>query len=116
MEDHSDDDDYTHNVATTGQRTKRDIGEGRLVTSLKQHGVFHNKSQTPQNIMNKDVVIATIQESQLGAERLARNSWMSMCEPPESEHSIKALIHMNDGQALLRALVKLPNTKILRTM
>ena len=68
----------THNEATTGQRTKRDRDRGRLVTSPKQQGVFHNKSQTPQNIMNKDVVIATIQESLLSAERLAGNSWVSL--------------------------------------
>ena len=64
----------------TGQRTKDDRDDGRLVTSLKQHGVLHNKSQTPQYMMNKDVVIATIQESLLSAER---------------EHRIKALSHMN---------------------
>ena len=72
-EDDNDDDDYTHNEATTGQNTKGDRDEGRLVTSLKQH-----KSQTPQNMTKKDVVSATIQETLLSAERLARNSQMSL--------------------------------------
>ena len=47
---------YTHNVANTGRITKDNRDEDRLVTSLKQNGVFHNKSQTLQNIMNKDAM------------------------------------------------------------
>ena len=101
-EDDNDDDDYTHNEATTGRRTKDDRDEDRLVTSLKQHGVFHNKSQTLQNMMNKDVVTATIQESLLSAERLGKEQFdefvkKRICEPPESEQhiSIKAPIHKN---------------------
>ena len=70
----------THTMRPPQVRGQRVTDEGRLVTSLKQHGVFHNKSQTPQIMMNKDVVIATIQKSLLSAE---------------SEHSIKTLIHMN---------------------
>ena len=42
--------------------------------------MFHNKSQTPQIMMNKDVVIGTIQKSPLSAK---------------SEHSIKTLNYMN---------------------
>ena len=47
--------------------------------------MFHNKSQTPQNMMNKDVVIATTQESLLSTE---------------SENSIKALIRMSKAATL----------------
>ena len=64
-------------------------------------------------MMNKDVVIATIQESLLSAERLDKEQFdefvkKRMCEPPESEHSIKALIHMNKAAtfASLYAIVQ----------
>ena len=55
--------------------------------------MFHNESQTPQNMMNKDVVFATIQGSLLSV--LGEFVKKRMCEPAGSKHSIKALIHMN---------------------
>ena len=86
-EDDNDDDDYTHTMRPPQVRGQRVTDEGRLVTSLKQRGVFHNKSQTPQIMMNKDVVIATIQKSPLSAE---------------SEHSIKPSFIWIRPQHLLR--------------
>ena len=36
---------------------KEDDGdEGRMATSLKQHGVFHNKVNTLQNMINNDLL------------------------------------------------------------
>ena len=43
-----------------------------MATYLKQHGVFHNKVDTLQNMVNNDLVTASIEELQLGAECLSK--------------------------------------------
>ena len=55
--DDDDDDAYTHNEDTKGHRTKDDRDEGRLATSLRQYGVFQNKIDTLQNMINKDLPV-----------------------------------------------------------
>ena len=47
---------------------KDDGDEARMATYLKQHGVFHNKVDTLQNMVNNDLVTVSIEESLLGAE------------------------------------------------
>jgi len=55
--DDDDDDAYTHNEDTKGRRTKDDRDEGRLASSLRQYGVFQNKIDTLQNMINKDLPV-----------------------------------------------------------
>ena len=62
-----DDDVYTHKDCTKGRRMKDDGGKARMAKSLKQHGVFHNKVDTLQNMINKDLVTVSIEGSLLGA-------------------------------------------------
>ena len=50
-----DDDVYTHKECTKGRRMKDDGDEARMVTSLKQHGVFHNKVDTGKKLLNEFV-------------------------------------------------------------
>ena len=66
----SDDDVYTHTECTEGRRMKDDGDEAIMAASLKQHGVFHNKVDTLENISNKDLVTFSIEESLHGAECL----------------------------------------------
>ena len=48
-----DNDVYTHNEGTKGRRAKDYHDEARMVTLLKQNGLFHNRLETLQNIINK---------------------------------------------------------------
>ena len=73
-----DDDIYTHTECTKGRRMKDDGDEARMATSLKQHGVFQNKVDTLYNMINKDLVTVSIQESLLGAQCLGKNSLISL--------------------------------------
>ena len=73
-----------------------------MATSLKQHGVFHNKVSTLQNMINKDLVTVSIQESLLGAECLGKKQLNEFVEkriclaPDNDQHvDLKAPIHKN---------------------
>ena len=57
-----DDDVYTHTECTKGRRMKDDRYDARMATLLKQHGVFQNKIDTLQNMVNKDLVTVSIEE------------------------------------------------------
>ena len=61
------DDEYTHNKWTKSRIEKDDSGEGRIVVSLKQHGVFQDGDDTLRNIINKDVMTPVIQTPWRGA-------------------------------------------------
>ena len=63
---------YTYTKYTKGRRIKDDGDEARMATYLKQDGVFHNKVDTLQNIINNDLVTVSIEESLLGAECLGK--------------------------------------------
>ena len=75
--------------------------EAIMETSLKQHGVFHNKVDTLQNIINKDLVTVSIEESLLGAECLGKtqlNEFVEkrICLAPDNDQGVdlKASIPM----------------------
>ena len=67
-----DDEVYTHTECTKGRRIKDDGDEARMATYLKQHGVFHNKVDTLQNMINNDLVTVSIEELLLGVECLGK--------------------------------------------
>ena len=75
-----DDDVYTHTECTKARRIKDDGDEARMATYLKQNGVFHNKVDTLQNMINNDLVTVSIEESLLGAECLGKKKLIEFVE------------------------------------
>jgi hypothetical protein len=95
-------DEYVHNESTNGQLLKDNQYVGKLADSLAKQGVFRNRSGTLQNIINKDLVNTTIQESLLGAASLGQdkvNSFVKdrLCSLPTSAKHVplKAPLHRN---------------------
>ena len=114
------DDEYTHNECTKCRMEKDDSDEGRLVVSMKQHGVFQDGGGTLQNIITKDVVTPVIQESLLSAEKLGQAQMTvfvnkRLCEPPESNQhlDLKSPIQKNNAKtfASLYEVVKPSKSK-----
>ena len=88
-----DGDVYTHAECTKGRRIKDDGDEARMATYLKQHGVFHNKVDTLQNMINNDLVTVSIEESLLGAECLGKkklNEFVEkrICLAPDNDQHV----------------------------
>lgn len=102
------DDKYMHNKCTKRRMDKDDAGEGSIVVSLKQHGMFQDGSNTLKNIITKDVVTPVIQESLLSAEHFGQAQIKVfvdrlLCEPPDSNQHLdmKSLIQKNKAKTFV---------------
>ena len=100
-----DDDVYTHTERTNGRGIKDDGDEARMATYLKQHGVFHNKVDTLQNIINNDLVTVSIEESLLGAECLGKkklNEFVekSICLVPDNDQHVDLKVPVRKNKAV----------------
>ena len=116
--DDDEDDIYTHIECTKGRRTRDDRDEARLETSMQQHGVFHNKIETLQNMINKDLATVSIQESLLGAECLGikqLNEFVEkrMCVAPDNDQHVvlKAPIRKNKALTFATLYVVVQDVK-----
>ena len=97
---------------------KDDADEARMATSLKQHGVFHNKVGTLQNMINKGLVTVSIEESLPGAECLGKKQLNEFVEkriclaPDNDQHvDLKAPIRKNKAVTFASLYTVVQNVK-----